>query len=163
MQNDNQLPRITLIAAMASNRVIGKDNKLIWHIPEDLQHFKETTLGSTVVMGRKTFESLPGILPDRQHVVLTRGEYNAPQGVEVVNNLEQVLSRKDKHIFIMGGEEIYRLFLPIADSINLTEVLKEFEGDTMFPEFEQDFNLDFKSPTLKSKELSYTFNLYKRK
>ena len=136
--------RITLIAAMANNRVIGRDGGLPWRLPADLRRFKAVTKGHQVVMGRKTFESLPGPLPNRRNIVVTRQEGYAPEGVVVAHSLEAAIaeaathaSGPDEPLFILGGATIYTAALPLADQIDLTLVDAEVEGDTRFPEFEE--------------------------
>ena len=127
-------PPITLVVARAQNGVIGRDGKLPWHIPADLKRFKALTMGSVMVMGRKTFESLPGLLPGRRHIVLTRdGDWSA-EGAEVAHNVEQALALAGgERISVIGGADIFRLFLPLADRIELTEVLADVPGDTVMP------------------------------
>lgn len=127
-----------LIAAMAENRVIGRDNRLPWHLPDDLQHFKRLTTGHPVVMGRKTFASVGKPLPKRENVILTRNkEFSAP-GIVVCHNAEEVAARYpgETEVFVCGGEEIYRLFLDRADRIYLTVIHQSFDGDARFPEFD---------------------------
>jgi dihydrofolate reductase len=129
-------PEIVLIVARAENGVIGVDGRLPWHIPADLRRFKQLTMGSPMIMGRKTFESLPGLLPDRRHIVLTREGSWAEEGAEVVQSVEDALRLANApHVSIIGGAEIYRLFLSRADRIELTEVRLEPEGDTMLEPF----------------------------
>lgn len=124
-------PEIVLIVARADNGVIGVDGKLPWHLPADLRHFKQLTLGVPMIMGRKTFDSLPGLLPDRRHIVLTRNEDWAEEGAEVVHSVEDAMRAANApHVSIIGGAEIYRLFLPHADRIELTEVHLHATGDT---------------------------------
>lgn len=122
---------ITLIVARASNGVIGKDGGLPWHIPADLKRFKALTMGSVLMMGRKTFASLPGVLPGRRHIVLTRDpDWSAP-GVAVAHTVEQALAiAGNEPVSVIGGAEILRIFAPLADRIELTEVLAEIDGDT---------------------------------
>lgn len=130
---------ITIVAAAAENNVIGKDNKLIWHLSDDLKRFKLLTNGHHIIMGRKTFESFPKPLPNRTHIVITRqNNYEVPDGVIVVNTLEDALNivKDDKQPFIIGGGEIYKQALSIADTIELTRVHKTFSGDTFFPEID---------------------------
>ena len=124
-------PPVTLVVARAQNGVIGKDGGLPWHLPADLKHFKSVTMGSVMVMGRKTFDSLPGLLPGRRHVVLTRdGDWRA-DGAEVAHSIEQAIELAGgERVSIIGGAEIFQIFLPIAGRIELTEVLADFEGDT---------------------------------
>lgn len=129
---------VFLIAAVAANGVIGRDGTLPWHIPSDLRRFKALTMGMPLVMGRKTFESLPGLLPGRRHIVLTRDPDWAEEGAEVVRSLEDALNcANSPHIAVVGGAEIYRLFLHRADRIELTEVHARPKGDTRFPAFDR--------------------------
>jgi dihydrofolate reductase len=130
-------PEIILILARADNGVIGKDGKLPWHLPADLRHFKQLTTGKPMIMGRKTFESLPGLLPDRRHIVLTRDTAWEEEGAEVARSVEEALALANApHVAVIGGAEIYELFLPRADRIELTEVHAAPEGDTVFPAFD---------------------------
>ena len=135
----SQKPEIVIIAAVAKNRVIGKDNRLLWNIPEDMAHFKSLTTGQTVIMGRKTWESLPERfrpLPNRRNIVISRqADYAAP-GAEVAASLEIALNLAStaERVFIIGGEQIYRQAMPIADRLEITEVDLEPEGDAWFPE-----------------------------
>lgn len=135
----SQKPEIVIIAAVAKNRVIGKDNRLLWNIPEDMAHFKALTTGQTVIMGRKTWESLPERfrpLPNRRNIVISRqADYAAP-GAEVAASLEIALNLAStaERVFIIGGEQIYRQAMPIADRLEITEVDLEPEGDAWFPE-----------------------------
>ena len=125
-------PPITIVVARANNGVIGRDGKLPWHIPADLKRFKALTMGSVMVMGRKTFASLPGVLPGRRHVVLTRAEHWHAEGVEVVHDRVEALQlAAGQPVSVIGGAEIFDLFLPLADKIELTEVLENVEGDTV--------------------------------
>jgi dihydrofolate reductase len=124
-------PRITLVVARARNGVIGREGKLPWHLPADLKRFKALTKGSVMVMGRKTFESLPGLLPGRRHLVLTRDPTWRAEGAEVAHNLEEALRLAGVGpVSVIGGADIFRLFLPLADRIELTEVLENVPGDT---------------------------------
>ena len=127
---------ITLVVARADNGVIGRDGKLPWHIPEDLKRFKALTTGTAMVMGRKTFESLPGLLPGRRHIVLTRDPDWRAQGAETVSGLAEALARSAPRTSVIGGAEIYRLFQPIADRIELTEVHADPPGDTLLEAFD---------------------------
>jgi len=123
---------ITLIVARASNGVIGRDGKLPWHLPADLKHFRALTMGKPMIMGRKTFESLPGLLPGRRHIVLTRGGWSAA-GVEVARDIDDALALAGDEAFVIGGAEVFALFEPVADRWELTEVHEAVEGDTMMP------------------------------
>jgi len=130
-------PRICLIAAMAANRLIGRNNALPWHLPADLKRFKALTTGHPVVMGRKTYESIGKPLPGRRNLVISRNAgYRAP-GCEVVHSLDDALAacRGATEIFIIGGAELYRESLPRAHCLEFTEIHAEFEGDAFFPEF----------------------------
>lgn len=131
------MAEITLVVARADNGVIGRDGRLPWHIPEDLRHFKEVTLGTPMIMGRKTFDSLPGLLPSRRHIVLTRDpDWTAP-GAETVGSVEEALAKADAdYVSVIGGAEIFAMFEPIADAVELTEVHGEIEGDTRMPPFD---------------------------
>lgn len=121
---------ITLVLARADNGVIGKDGDLPWRLPADLKHFKAVTLGHPMLMGRKTFDSLPGLLPDRRHIVLTRDRDWRAAGVEVAHDVDAAIALADgPTMMVIGGAEIYRLFLDRADRIELTEVHMDAEGD----------------------------------
>lgn len=131
---------IVLIAAIATNRAIGMNNELLWHLPDDFKHFKTLTSSHYIIMGRKTFESFPKPLPNRTHVILTRDiDYNAPSGCLVVHSLEQALEivKEQAKVYVIGGAEIYSLFLNKATQMELTIVNQDFEGDAFFPEFDQ--------------------------
>ncbi|WP_309662553.1 dihydrofolate reductase [Sphingomonas sp.] len=122
---------VTLVVARASNGVIGRDGGLPWHISADLKRFKALTMGSVLVMGRKTFASLPGLLPGRRHVVLTRDTGWQAAGAEVASSVDDALALAGSApISVIGGAEIFRLFLPVAGRIELTEVLRDVAGDT---------------------------------
>ncbi len=127
---------ITMIAAAAENDILGKDNDLVWHLPDDFKRFKKLTTGHHIIMGRKTFESFPKPLPNRTHIVITRNPDYAPEGVIVVHSMEAALAiaKEDSQPFIIGGGEIYTLGMPYAECIELTRVHGDFDGDTYFPE-----------------------------
>jgi dihydrofolate reductase len=130
---------ITLVVARAQNGVIGHNGSLPWHIPADLKRFKALTMGSTMIMGRKTFESLPGLLPGRKHVVLTRDPGFAAPGVKVAHDVHEALRLAgDEQISVIGGADIFALFLPLAKRVELTEVLADVEGDTFMPDPRRD-------------------------
>lgn len=132
-------PEIILVLARAANGIIGNEGAMPWHIPADLRHFKQVTKGRPMIMGRKTFDSLPGLLPGRRHIVLTRDTAWEEEGAEVVHSVEAALKAANgPHVCIIGGAEIYRLFLPIADRIELTEIDAEPVGDTSMPAFDAD-------------------------
>lgn len=127
---------IILIAAMAQNRALGKDNQLLWHLPDDFKRFKQLTSGHYIVMGRKTFESLPGKLPNRTHIIISRQTNYEIEDCFTANSLEQALKMvpEGEDVFVIGGGEIYAQSLPMADIIELTRVHTEVEADTYFPE-----------------------------
>jgi dihydrofolate reductase len=130
-------PRICLIAALAANRVIGRNNALPWHLPADLKRFKALTMGHQIVMGRNTYESIGRPLPGRRNLVITRnGSYSAP-GCEVVHSLDATLAacRGAQEIFVIGGAGLFRESLPRAHCLEFTEIRAEIEGDVTFPEF----------------------------
>lgn len=138
--SEKKTTELTIIVAAGENNAIGKDNDLIWHLSDDLKRFKILTNGHHIIMGRKTFESFPKPLPNRTHIVITRQNgYQVPEGVIVVNNMEDALdaARHDKQPFIIGGGEIYKQSMAFADKIELTRVHSNFENaDTYFPEIE---------------------------
>ncbi|WP_224483933.1 dihydrofolate reductase [Robertkochia aurantiaca] len=131
---------ITMIAAAAENNALGKDNDLVWHLPEDFKRFKRITSGHAIIMGRKTFESFPGLLPNRKHIVITRQEGYVAEGATVVNDLEEAfkVASDDPQPFVIGGGEIYKLALPYAEKIELTRVHGSFDADAYFPEIDPD-------------------------
>jgi dihydrofolate reductase len=131
-------PLVSLIVAMAQNGVIGRDNALPWRLPEDLKRFKAFTLGKTILMGRKTYESIGRPLPGRANLVLTRDRNWIAAGVTVVHSVEQALTQAapGKELVVIGGAEIYRLVLPFARRIYLTHVHADVPGDTFFPDFD---------------------------
>jgi dihydrofolate reductase len=130
---------ITLIAAAAENDALGKDNQMIWHLPDDFKRFKQLTTGHHIIMGRKTFESLPGILPNRKHVIITRQKDYEVEGCIIVNSLDAALlaCQGDNEVFIIGGGEIFTQSMEIADKIELTRVYANSpEADAFFPEID---------------------------
>ena len=134
---------LSIIVAVAKNNVIGKDNKLIWHLPEDLKRFKRITSGKNIIMGRKTFESLGRILPNRKHIILCNDmEMNIDDDrVIVLDDISKLDSyiNSDEENFVIGGATIYKLLMPLCDKLYITYIDKEFEGDVYFPEI--DFNV----------------------
>lgn len=144
--------QVAMIAAMANNRVIGADNKMPWHLPADLRHFKRTTMGKPVIMGRKTYESIGKALPGRLNIVITtQTQYSLPDA-EVVHSAQEALKRASQlfqqyhgddceqdelhEVMVIGGGEIYRTFLPIAETLYLTLIDLDVEGDTTFPDYQ---------------------------
>lgn len=163
---------IIMIAAASDNNVIGKDNDMVWRLPNDFKRFKALTIGHSIVMGRKTFESLPGILPNRTHIVITRNN-NYKQNFSASDNciaerslVEALITRTDEDIYIIGGGEIYNQGMEIADKIELTRVHSTFKGDAFFPD------IDLKKWKLEKEEFhdkdekheySFTYQTYVRK
>ena len=138
--------KIALIVAASQNNVIGLDNQLPWHLPEDLQYFKAVTMGKPILMGRKTYDSIGRPLPGRTNIVLTRDANWSAEGVVVVNDLDSATAASEKacvaagvdELMIIGGEQIYRKFLPVADKLYLTKVEAVVEGDAYFPAIDSD-------------------------
>ncbi len=158
----------SFVVAVAKNNVIGKDNTLPWHLPADLRFFKNLTTGHHMIMGRKTFDSFGKPLPNRTSVVITRQNDYQPEGCIVVHSIEEAIkvAAVEEEIFIIGGSEIFKQTMPIADRIYLTRIHEDFEGDTIFPELnkeewelkeKQDFEADEKN------KYSYSFCIYERK
>lgn len=133
--------KVIIIVAAAENNSIGKDNNLLWHLPDDFKHFKSHTSGNYIIMGRKTFESFPKPLPNRTHIILTRGKYNVPEGCQIASSIEGALSiipKTTEKVFIIGGGEIYKQAMPFATHIELTRVHTHIDGDTYFPEIDNE-------------------------
>lgn len=158
---------IAVVVAMAHNNAIGKDNQLLWHISEDLKYFKNLTQGGTVVMGRKTFESIGRPLPKRRNIVVTRSLSYKADGVEVVHSLDEALalSASDENIFIIGGGEIYAQAVNLADMLYITQVNADYEADTYFPaidftSWEEVNRVDFDKGS--AFEHSFSFLTYKK-
>ena len=128
--------KISMVVAMDTNGVIGRDNELPWHLPADLQHFKRTTMGKPILMGRKTHESIGRPLPGRTNIVITRGSGYRAEGCVVVNSIDAALEAagEQDEIMVIGGAEFYRQVLPRTDTIYLTRIHEAFDGDTCFPE-----------------------------
>jgi dihydrofolate reductase len=159
---------ITLIAAAAENNALGKDNDLLWHLPEDFKRFKQITSGHYIIMGRKTFESFPKPLPNRTHIIITRQKEYLADGCLVVHSLEEALeiSPQNEEVFIIGGAQIYKQALPFADKIDLTRVHIELDADAFFPEFNtSEWNLVFSEKHVKDEKHQYdfTFETYIKK
>ena len=132
---------ITIIVAAAENDAIGKNNDLIWSLPDDLKRFKRLTSGHCIIMGRKTFDSFPGLLPNRKHIVISKKSKSYfPAEVTVVNNFEDAIkaTNEDENPFIIGGGQIYNIAMKYCDIIELTRVHEEFEADTFFPKIKED-------------------------
>lgn len=155
---------IILIAAMASNRVIGKDNTIPWHIPGEQQRFKEITMGFPLIMGRKTYESIGRPLPGRRNIIITRNRDYAASGCDVVHSLEMALDacKGEKKVFVIGGEQLYKLSLDKATSIILTVLDRPVEGDNIFPEFSEEL-FELKDTEQVSGPEPYTISFYYKK
>lgn len=161
---------LSIIVAKAQNNIIGKDNKLLWHISEDLKRFKDLTTGHTIIMGRKTFESLGRILPNRKHIVFTQNpDFKVnDENVKIVHSMleiQEYIENKEEN-FVIGGAMIYNLLMPYANKMYITEIHKDFEGDTVFPKI----NLDIweevsreKGEDIEQNNLEYDFVVYERK
>jgi len=132
-------PRIYLVAAVSSNGIIGANGRLPWRLPEDLQHFKRITLGHPIIMGRRTWEALKGPLPGRANIVVTRPPGYDPPGAAVANSLEAALALcfGEPIVFVIGGHQLFAESLPIAAGLVMTEIDRDFEGDTTFPEYDR--------------------------
>ena len=156
----------SIIAAIGENNELGYKNGLIWHLPKDLKYFRKTTKGKTIIMGRRTFESLPKMLPNRKHIVISNSE-DFPEGVVVYHNIEDLindLKNTNDEVFVIGGASIYKLFLDLSDKLYLTEINETFEeADTYFPEFNKDeFDMEVLDEETEN-SVSYKHVLYKRK
>lgn len=151
---------ITLIAAAAENNALGKDNQLVWHLPNDFKRFKQITSGHYIIMGRKTFESFPKPLPNRTHIIITRQKNYQYEGCLVANSIEKAveLAPKDEEIFIIGGAEIYNQSIDFADKIELTRVHSSFDADAFFPEINPNqWNLIFEEHHQKDEKHNFDF------
>ena len=153
---------LSIIVAVAKNNVIGKDNKLIWHLPEDLKRFKRLTTGHNIIMGRKTFESLGRVLPNRKHIVLCNdAKLNIDnENVEVIDSVDKIkkYEKSEEENFIIGGASIYKLLLPKANKLYITKINQEFEGDVYFPEInEEEWKIEEREKGLKDEKNSYDY------
>jgi len=151
---------ITIIAAAGKNNELGKENDLVWHLPDDFKRFKQLTTGHHIIMGRKTFESFPKPLPNRTHLVITRNKDYKKEGAVIVHSMEEALNRAegDPQPFIIGGGEIYKMGMPFVEKIELTRVHGTFEADTFFPEIpEKDFKLISETEHEKDERHDYCF------
>lgn len=161
---------LSIIVAKARNNIIGKDNGMLWKIPDDLKRFKEKTSGHTIIMGRKTFESLGGILPERMHIILSRNpDFNIDSdSVKVVHSLLELqpyMEDKEEH-FVIGGAIVYNLLMPYANKMYVTQIDKDFEGDSLFPKINEE---DWKElsreegPQDETNDFRYEYITYVRK
>lgn len=152
--------KISIIAAIAQNNAIGIDNKLLWHLPSDLQFFKKSTLNCTIIMGRKTFDSIGKALPKRKNIVITRNPQFNAAGCTVVQNLSEALSHADsEEVFIVGGANIYEQSMHIAHKLYITHVHERFEADTFFPAIDSSIWKEvFREEHYKDEKHAYDFS-----
>lgn len=170
----DNLPPIFLVVAMGQNRIIGAEGRMPWNLPADLRHFKAITMGKPMVMGRKTFESLPGLLPGRRHIVVTRNTAWQRDGAETAASIEEALQLAAIHpdtgtvsseIAIIGGGEIYALALPYVSRLEITEIQECFEGDTLMPDWGEGWAETTRTPhsaSVDSQQPAYAFVTYQR-
>lgn len=164
----NRRPTLALIAAVPRNRVIGRGGELVWHESEDQKHFRRVTMGCPVIMGRKTWDSLPSRfrpLPGRRNVVVTRNPLWQTEGAERAASLDEALARVTEapKVFVIGGAELYALALPHADELELTEIDADFDGDALFPDWPRaQFTLASSEPRTAADGTAYRFNRYVR-
>ncbi|WDF60217.1 dihydrofolate reductase [Flavobacterium sp. KACC 22758] len=159
---------IIMIAAVAENNTLGKNNELVWHLPNDFKRFKSLTTNHHIIMGRKTFESFPKPLPNRTHIIITRQTDYNPEGCIVVDSMEKAIAAcpENEDSYIIGGGEIYNLGLPYADIIEITKVHHTFEGDTFFPKISKsEWQLVESEENFKDEKhlYDYTYETYIRK
>ncbi|MFJ7982713.1 dihydrofolate reductase [Lysinibacillus xylanilyticus] len=157
---------ISLIVAHDNNFVIGYENGMPWHLPGDLKYFKDKTMGKPMIMGRKTFESIGRPLPGRRNIVITRDENYQADGIEVVTSLEGALALAGDvpEIMIIGGEQIFRLSMDIADRLYITKINHSFNGDTYFPKYEQDFGrVSSEEPETAPEGYTFQYQIFERK
>jgi dihydrofolate reductase len=160
---------ISHIFAMDQNRVIGKDNRLPWHLPADLAYFKKVTMGHAIMMGRKTFESIGRPLPGRENVIVTRNRSFRAEGCTVLHSLEEVrqfAANRDDEVFVIGGAELFQATLPVADRLYITKIEASFPGDTFYPAFdESQWQLVSYTKGIKDEKnpYDYAFMVYERK
>ena len=161
---------LSIIVAKAQNNIIGKDNKLLWHIPEDLKRFKDITTGHTIITGRKTLESLGRVLPNRKHIVFTQNpDFKVnDENVKIVHSMleiQEYIENKEEN-FVIGGAMIYNLLMPYVNKMYITEIHKDFEGDTVFPKINLDIWKEVsreKGEDIEQNDLEYDFVVYERK
>ncbi|GGE38880.1 dihydrofolate reductase [Psychroflexus planctonicus] len=159
--------KISMIAAASENNGLGKNNELVWHLPDDFKRFKQITSGHYIIMGRKTFESFPKPLPNRTHIIITRDKKYTAENCLIAHSLDEafVLAKADKNPFVIGGGEIYHLALPYADEIELTRVHTKVEADAFFPEIpENEWELVAEEfhPEDERHKHSFTYQTFKR-
>lgn len=157
------MKNLKLIAAIGKNNELGKNNDLIWHLSEDMKYFRKTTTGKTIIMGRKCFESLPGLLPNRKHIILTNNPNYKVDGAIIYHNLEEVLNyieNTEEECFIIGGAKIYELFLSYVDTLYLTEIEDTKEADAYFPTFDKTQYQKETIQELEENNIKYKFTKY---
>ncbi len=159
--------QLSIVVAIAENRAIGKNNQLLWHLPADLKHFKQITSGHTIIMGRKTYDSIGKPLPNRRNIVITRQSGLQIEGVEVVGSLEEAIAlcKAENEVFVIGGAEIYQTALPLTQKIYLTTIHESFEADAFFPEINANEWLETEKESHDPDEknaLGYTFSTLRR-
>jgi dihydrofolate reductase len=158
---------ISLIVAYDENRVMGYNNKMPWHLPGDLAYFKKTTMGKPMIMGRKTFESIGKALPGRTNIVITRDTNYKAEGIVVAHSFEEALEiaeKEEKEIMVIGGEQIFRLALPIADILYVTKIQHAFQGDTFFPKFGDEWKIVSESEAFETKDgIKFAYFIFKKK
>lgn len=163
-----EIMSLSIIAAVDKNKLLGNKGEIPWELPADLKYFKETTMGAPVIMGRKTFESIGFALPGRKNIIMTRNKnYNA-EGCQIVHSKSKILNiflENNKESFIIGGAEIYKIFLPYSDKLYLTVIDHKFLGDTYFPEVNwKNWNkISEKMPEANNSPYSYSYKIYSRK
>ena len=160
---------LSIVVAKAKNNIIGKDNKILWNLPEDIKHFKELTTGHTIIMGRKTFESLGEVLPNRKHIIFSQNpDFKVKdENVEVVHSLLQIqdLIEGEEEAFVIGGAMIYNFLMPYVKKMYVTEIDEEFEGDSFFPKINKDTWKEVsrkKGIKNEKNNLDYEFVIYER-
>jgi dihydrofolate reductase len=160
---------LTIIAAVSTNNALGKDNDLLWHLPEDFKRFKAITTGHYIIMGRKTFESFPKPLPNRTHVIITRNKnYTAPEGCLVVENFEKALDicPKNEEVFVIGGGQIYKQTINLVDKLEITKVHTNIDAEVYFPEIDNNiWKLVFEEHRYKDEKhaFDYSFQTFTKK
>lgn len=159
---------ISIIASIGKNKELGFRNQLLWHLPDDLKNFKEITSGHAIVMGKKTFESIGKPLPNRKNIILTRDKNSKADGCIIAHSVNDVLDliKDEDETFVIGGGEIYKLFLPLADKLYLTEVETSLKADTFFPEFDKTgwiLKSSIKHSKDEKNQYSFAFNVYDKK
>ena len=160
------MDNLSIIAAIGKNNELGLKNNLIWHLPSDLKYFKKVTSGKTIIMGRKCFESLPGLLPNRKHIILTNNKDYHVDGAIIYHNVEDILNyvkSTNEECFIIGGAKIYELFLPYAKKLYLTEIDATSKADVYFPIFNKELYEREELEEINENSINYRFVIYTRR